>query len=186
MRVDDMTSSNFAHLLLYGGAGTGKTLITSAISSCIPTYRFLTNGAKFQNPDILHASLLRIEECDTETLLTNEYKALLDLKCSMKLDFKNLNPENVTEGMPSMITTNDDIYSKLRGNKKCNQASVDAALRRLYIIPMKAGSFEKLHGGISKQSQYYADVAKYETMYENEPNRLQRIFNLILALALYQ
>jgi len=38
----------------------------------------------------------------------------------MKIDFKNLNPENVTEGVPCMITTNDDIFSVLRTSKKFN------------------------------------------------------------------
>ena len=117
VRADDATSSNHAHLALYGSAGTGKTLLTSSIASCVPTYRYLT-AARFQNPDMLQASLLQIEECDTDTLLTNHYKALLDLKCHVKIDFKNLNPENVTEGVPCMITTNDDIISKLRGNKR--------------------------------------------------------------------
>ena len=92
---------------------------------------------------MLQASILQIEECDTDTLLTNHYKALLDLKCHVKIDFKNLNPENVTEGVPCMITTNDDVISKLRGNKRSNvKASVDAALRRLYLVPMKIGAFE--------------------------------------------
>jgi len=35
-----------AHLVLYGGAGTGKSLLSSAIQAVIPTYRFLT-GSKF-------------------------------------------------------------------------------------------------------------------------------------------
>ena len=69
---------------------------------------------------MLQASLLSIEEFDTEQLLSNHYKALLDLKCHVKIDFKNLNPENVTEGVPCMITTNDDIFTRLRTNKKYN------------------------------------------------------------------
>ena len=35
-----------AHLVLYGGAGTGKSLLSSMIQAVIPTYRFLT-GSKF-------------------------------------------------------------------------------------------------------------------------------------------
>jgi replication-associated recombination protein RarA len=44
MLRDDATSNNNAHLLLYGGAGTGKTLIASSIASVIPTYKFVTTS----------------------------------------------------------------------------------------------------------------------------------------------
>ena len=113
MLEDFYTSNNHAHLLLYGGAGTGKTLIVSAISSSVATYRFVT-GSRFQNPDLLKSSLLSLEEFDTASLPSNQYKQLLDLKSHMKIDFKNLNPENVTEGVPCMITTNDDVFTVLR------------------------------------------------------------------------
>jgi DNA replication protein DnaC len=73
MLDDDYTSNNHAHLLLYGGAGTGKTLIVSAIASAIPTYKYVTNSI-FQNPDMLKSSLLSIEEFDTTTLPSNQYK----------------------------------------------------------------------------------------------------------------
>lgn len=53
---------------------------------------------------------------------------------------------NVTEGVPCMITSNDDLITVIRAqNKKFGDASVDAALRRLYLIPMKMPNFEKLH-----------------------------------------
>ena len=44
MLTEDASSNNHAHLLLYGGAGTGKTLILSAIASGVPTYKYVTNG----------------------------------------------------------------------------------------------------------------------------------------------
>jgi DNA replication protein DnaC len=46
MLEDHYTTNNNAHLLLYGGAGTGKTLLVSAISSSIATYKFVT-GSRF-------------------------------------------------------------------------------------------------------------------------------------------
>jgi hypothetical protein len=78
----------------------------------------------------------------------NSYKALLDLKTHVKIDFKNLHPENVSEGVPFMLTTNEEVFSTLRSQKKFNQQSIAAGLRRVYIVPMKAGPFEKLHGRI--------------------------------------
>lgn len=44
MLEDNSTSNNHAHLVLYGGAGTGKTLLASAISSSIPTYKYLVTS----------------------------------------------------------------------------------------------------------------------------------------------
>jgi DNA replication protein DnaC len=119
MVEDVYTSNNAAHLLLYGGAGTGKTLLVSCISSAIATYKFLTES-RFQNPDLLKASLLSLEEFKTLDLPSSQYKQLLDLKSHLKIDFKNLNPENVTAGVPCMITTNDDVFTVLRGQKKYN------------------------------------------------------------------
>ena len=46
MLEDHATTNNQAHLLLYGDAGTGKTLLTSVIASAVPTYKFIT-GSKF-------------------------------------------------------------------------------------------------------------------------------------------
>lgn len=46
MREDDLKSNNRAHLLLYGGAGTGKTLLVSAIAGSISTYKYLV-GSRF-------------------------------------------------------------------------------------------------------------------------------------------
>jgi DNA replication protein DnaC len=119
MLEDNYTSNNHAHLLLYGGAGTGKTLLVSAISSSIDTYKYLTES-RFQNPDLLKSSLLSLEEFKTLDLPASQYKQLLDLKSHMKIDFKNLNPENVTAGVPCMITTNDDVFTVLRSQKKYN------------------------------------------------------------------
>lgn len=179
------TSNNRAHLMLYGGAGTGKTFIASAIASSIPTYKFLVNS-KFQNPDMLRASLLSIEEFDVSSLPGNMYKQLLDLKTHIKVDFKNLHPENVSEGMACMITTNDEVFGVLKAQKKFNKSSVDAALRRLYIVPVKAGPFERLHGRLSRESPYYERLACLDTRFDKESSKLQRIFNLILAFALFQ
>lgn len=67
MLEESHTSNNHSHLLLYGGAGTGKTLIVSAISSCVATYKFVTD-TRFQNPDLLKASLLSLEEFKTADL----------------------------------------------------------------------------------------------------------------------
>jgi len=52
MRHEEAVSNNHSHLLLYGNTGTGKTLIISAISSVISTYKYLV-GSKFQNPELL-------------------------------------------------------------------------------------------------------------------------------------
>jgi len=182
---DNCTSNNHAHLLLYGGGGTGKTLIVSAVASAIPTYKFLV-GSRFQNPDLLQSSLLSIEEFDVSQLPSNAYKCLLDLKTHVKIDFKNLNPENVTQGVPSMITTNDEVLNVIHGQKKYNNASVVAALRRLYIIPVKGGPYEKLHGRIDKGHKYEALLDPFNGLFDREDNKLERIFNLILAFALFQ
>jgi hypothetical protein len=45
-----------------------------------------------------------------------------------------------------MMTTNDEILSVLQQQRRNNHSSVNAALRRLYIVPMKMGVFEKIHG----------------------------------------
>jgi hypothetical protein len=76
------------------------------------------------------------------------------------MDFKNLNPENVSEGVPCMITTNDDVITILKMQKKHCQSSVAAAMRRLYLIPMKFVSFEKLHG---RSSTYSEELARFDT-----------------------
>ena len=85
-----------------------------------------------------------------------------------------------------MITTNDEVLNVLRLQKKYNQQSVAAALRRLYIVPMKAGPFEKLHGRVSSDSPSYEDVAIYDGKFDKEHDKLERMFNVILALALFQ
>lgn len=43
-RDEDVITNNHAHLLLYGDAGTGKTLIVSSIASSIATYKYLANS----------------------------------------------------------------------------------------------------------------------------------------------
>lgn len=182
MLRDDATSNNNSHLVLYGGAGTGKTLIASSIASVISTYKFITNS-RFQNPDMLKSSLLSIEECDTSQLPSNQYKQLLDLKTHVKMDFKNLNPENVTEGVPCMITSNDDVITEMKLQKKYCVSSVSAALRRLYLIPMKSGSFEKMH---TKGNTVCESLQRFESMFDCEQSKLQRIFNLIFGFSLYQ
>jgi hypothetical protein len=113
MREEESVTNNHTHLLLYGGACTGKSLIVSAISSVIQTYKYLANS-KFQNPELLQSSLFSIEEFDTSMLASNQYKALLDFKAPVKIDFKNLHPENVSEGVPCMITSNDEVLTVLR------------------------------------------------------------------------
>lgn len=124
----------------------------SILSSNIPTYRYLTSG-RFQNPEILSSAFFYIDEFDTLQLASNAYKALLDIKSHVKIDLKNLHPENVSEGVPCMISTNDEIFSVLRnapskrthtggfggGHNGVNQNSIEAAIRRLYILPVKLG-----------------------------------------------
>ena len=78
-----------------------------------------------------------IEEFSTIDLPTNEFKQILDLKSHVKIDFKNLHPANATEGVPCMITTNDDVIGILKSQKRHSAESVDAAIRRLDIVPMK-------------------------------------------------
>lgn len=109
MRSETVVTNNNAHLLLYGQSGGGKSLLLSVLSSNIPTYHYLT-GSRFQNPEMLQSALLYIDELDTAQLTTNQYKALLDIKSPVKVDFKNLHPENVTQDMPCIISTNDDLF----------------------------------------------------------------------------
>lgn len=113
MTQEHFVSNNNAHLLLYGNSGTGKSFILNILSSQIPTYRYLTTG-NFQNPDILSSSVILLEEFPTRQLVTNHYKSLLDIKASIKLDFKNLHPENATEGIPCIISTNDSVLTTLQ------------------------------------------------------------------------
>lgn len=47
-------------------------------------------------------------------LATNNYKALLDIKQSVKIDFKNLHPENATMDVPCLISSNDDVLTVLK------------------------------------------------------------------------
>jgi len=63
---------------------------------------------------------------------------------------------------------------------------VDAALRRLYIIPVKAGPFERLHGRTPKDSPSWKTMLEFDHKFDQESNKLQRIFNLIMSFALYQ
>lgn len=119
MRQENFVQNNQAHLMLYGLSGAGKSFLLSILSSNIPTYRYLTSG-RFQNPEILSSSIFYIEEFDTVQLTSNQYKSLLDIKAPVKVDLKNLHPENVSEGVPCMISTNDEVFSVLRNqnNKK--------------------------------------------------------------------
>jgi hypothetical protein len=84
-----------------------------------------------------------------------------------------------------MITTNDDIFTKLRSQKKFNKASIDAAIRRLYIVPVKSGTYDKLHGRVPKESVYWNTLHPYSFRFEEEREKLPRIFNLIASFALY-
>ena len=105
MREEAYVTNNNSQLILYGDAGTGKNLILSAIASGVSVYKYLKNS-KFQNPDLLKSSIFQIDEFDVVALASNQFKELLDLKSPVKVDFKNLHPENATEGVPCMITSN--------------------------------------------------------------------------------
>jgi len=52
VRDPEVISNNYAHLVLYGSTGTGKSLLTSVISNNIPTYKYMVGG-RFQTPTIL-------------------------------------------------------------------------------------------------------------------------------------
>jgi hypothetical protein len=65
-------------------------------------------------------------------------------------------------------------------------SSIAAALRRVYIIPVKAGPFEKLHGRLPKNHPSTNLLLQHDNKFEKESNKLERMFNLILAFALYQ
>ena len=84
-----------------------------------------------------------------------------------------------------MIATNDELFSVLRALKTYNQNSINAALRRLYVVPMKMESFERMHGRVPDDSPSHQKVKHLDCMFENEPSKLQRIFNLILSVALF-
>lgn len=101
------------------------------------------------------------------------------------MDFKNLHPENVTQGVPCMITTNDDLFTTLMAQRKYNSASVAAALRRLYIIPMKGCAFDAIHGKMAVDHPFYRDLMHLEGRFEKETNKKERLFNLIIQFALY-
>jgi len=117
---------------------------------------------------MLSSSIISIEEFNTAALPGNDYKQLLDLKTHVKLDFKNMHPENVTESMPCLITSNDEIFSCLKAQKKYTKASIDAALRRLYIVPVKAGSFEKLHGRVPVDHPLKASLSSLDGRFDSE------------------
>lgn len=57
------------------------------------------------------------------------------------------------------MSTNDDVFAVIKGasqttrrryNNSSNNSSSDAALRRLYIVPMKGGVYDKLHGPLEE------------------------------------
>lgn len=54
------------------------------------------------------------DEMDTSLLVTNAFKSILDVKQSVKMDFKNAHPVNATEGMVAVISTNDSVYQTIR------------------------------------------------------------------------
>ena len=135
---------------------------------------------------MLSSSLFTIDELDVSMLPSNLYKQLLDLKTHVKLDFKNMHPENVTEGMPCIINTNDDIFKVMRKQKRYGKESVDGALRRLYIVPVKGGTYERLHGRVPKDSPRYSALIMADGKFDAESSRLKRMFNLIVSFALFQ
>ena len=69
-----------------------------------------------------------------------------------------MHPENVSEGVPCIISTNDDVLTVLAStstDRTSNDKSVDAAVRRLYLIPFNMRPYEKLHGHIDKEMTHY-------------------------------
>lgn len=84
-----------------------------------------------------------------------------------------------------MITSNDEVLSLLRTQKRYNSVSVDAALRRLYLIPLKMGKFDKLHGRLPEEHPAAEELTKHETKYMSEPNKLERLFNFMMSFAMF-
>lgn len=72
--------------------------------------------------------------------------------------------------MPCLMSTNDELFTVL-GNKRFDKESVKAALRRLYIIPIKQGKYETLHN---------------DELFRHEEKILCRIFNFLVGFSLYQ
>lgn len=50
---------------------------------------------------------------------------------------------------------------------------------------MKGGQFEKIHSRMPRTSAHYAELCQFDPRFDQEPNRLARIFNLIVGFALY-
>lgn len=190
MRQLDKVTSNNANLMLYGASGTGKSFIIGIISSCIPAYKYLVNS-KFQSPQLLSSALMIIDEFNTRKLVENIYKQLLDIRQSVKIDFKNMHPDDATCDVPTILSTNDDVLTVLNGmandvKHRVNQESINAALRRLYLVPLKSEMFDKKHGKISNGHQYYKQLWYYNESFTQEVDKLPRLFNFIVGFGLFQ
>lgn len=51
---------------------------------------------------------------------------------------------------------------------------------------MKAGPYEKLHARVPRTSSVWSQLLGCDHRFDQEPDKLQRIFNLIVSFALYQ
>jgi len=54
------------------------------------------------------------EEFDTVQLATSFFKQVFDIKSYVKINFKNMHPEDATENMPCIVATNDEVFTCLR------------------------------------------------------------------------
>lgn len=172
------------------------------LQECIPTYNYLTQG-HFQNPDILSSAIIHFTEFNTALLTYSYYKDLFDIKSQVKIDFKNMHPENVSKDVPIIISTNDDVLTVLNSlpykrpslfnssvvtttvSSSVTTDSVEAAIRRLYMIPFRSGRYNDLHCNISRSDppHLYEELCKYNNMLAEEGNVLERLFNFLIAFA---
>lgn len=61
----------------------------------------------------MSSSLISIDEFEVDCLVTNAYKALFDINSSIKIDFKNMHPSNVSKDVPIVASTNDELFTTL-------------------------------------------------------------------------
>jgi hypothetical protein len=107
------------------------------------------------------------------------YKDLFDVKSSVKVDFKNIHPANVSQDVPIILSTNDDVLTVLRDmpfkrtshfntTNSCpvNGHSVTAAIRRLYLVPFRFGKYDLLHADIMGEELYADKLTCYNKRLE--------------------
>lgn len=63
---------------------------------------------------------------------------------------------------------------------------MDAAIRRLYVIPFKLGQYDKFHGPIQRENPLYSKLQYFSESLERENDKLSRMFNFIVTFSIFQ